>query len=262
MIVLILLLLGLCVGSFINALVWRMHEGKNVARGRSMCTSCGHQLSALELVPIASWFFLGGRCRWCSQPISKQYPLVEATAAVVFAGSYLFWPASFDGGQQVLFAAWLSSFGGLLALAIYDLKWMILPNHLVYPSFFIAAAGRLAYISFFASDKSHQLELWVLSVLVSSGIFYLLHELSKGQWIGFGDVRLGLVTGTLLATPQKSLLMIFIASLLGTFGSIGVFANSRHVLNHRIAYGPYLIAACVIVVVFGSNMLDWYQRFL
>lgn len=263
MIVLILLVLGLCLGSFINALVWRLHEGKSVVYGRSMCTACGHRLGALELIPIFSWLGLGGRCRWCQMPISIQYPLVELLAATSFVASYIFWPTDLSQtGNLVLFISWLASSVGLLALAVYDLRWMILPNHIIYPTFFAALAGRLAYISFFAANKGHSLEQWALSLIVASGLFYILHEISRGQWIGFGDVRLGLITGTLLADPAKSLLMIFIASLLGTIFSLPKLLKPTKILNHRLAYGPYLILACAIALLFGQKLFDWYSNLL
>src|SRR4051794_11351319 len=101
----ILLFLGLCFGSFINALVWRVHEqekGKktrnlSILHGRSQCPHCGHELAAKDLIPVISWLLLKGKCRYCGQPISRQYPAVEATTSGWFLLSYYFWPGGVFG---------------------------------------------------------------------------------------------------------------------------------------------------------------------
>lgn len=223
---------------------------------------CGHALSANDLVPIFSWIALRARCRYCGQKISAQYPLVEITGGLVFVLSYFFWPVELVGGQLVLFITWLAASVGLLALAVYDLRWMLLPNHILYPTFIVALSGRLTYILFFASDKAHNFWLLALSLLVASGIFWLLFELSRGRLIGFGDVRLGLITGTLLADQLKSLLMIFIASLLGTFIVMPALLLKKKSLGAHLPYGPFLITATFIVILFGDQLVDWYKRLL
>lgn len=86
----ILILLGLCLGSFVNALVWRLHENKDFVKGRSQCINCGHVLAARDLVPLFSWLTLGGKCRYCRRKVSVQYPLIELVGAAVFALSYAF----------------------------------------------------------------------------------------------------------------------------------------------------------------------------
>src|SRR5438105_4077844 len=96
--------LGLAFGSFINALVWRIHEKKDWVRQRSQCPHCGHKLAAKDLVPVISWLALRGRCRYCGKPISLQYPLVELAMAAVFISSYYFWPGGVAGvGEWLLF---------------------------------------------------------------------------------------------------------------------------------------------------------------
>src|SRR5690606_2157613 len=112
MIIIFLAILGLCVGSFVNALVWRLRmqesSGKkksdrkmSISRGRSMCPHCRHELSAVDLVPVFSWLFLGGKCRYCRKPISKQYPLVELVTSILFIASYVFWPDAVGSTTQV-----------------------------------------------------------------------------------------------------------------------------------------------------------------
>lgn len=311
-----LFVLGLILGSFVNALVWRLRQraenppspptplklrwssrqqragreqktllrqgyrgqAKNnqypIFKGRSQCPRCGHQLSVAELVPVLSWLFLRGRCRYCRQPISVQYPLVEIAGAVVFALSYYSWPnpgelvldtggvGPIGTGQWLLFTTWLVSFVGLLALLVYDVRWMLLPNHILYPTFLVAFGGRLAYIWFFEQDKIHSFWIWGASLLVASGIFWLLFIISSGRWIGYGDVRLGLVTGTLLTSPAKSFLMIFLASILASLFVMPLLISKRKGLGSKLPYGPFLITATVSVLLFGDSIIGWYTQLL
>lgn len=254
-----LFVLGLCLGSFVNALVWRLHERKDWVSGRSQCPNCSHKLSTLDLIPVLSWLALKGRCRYCKKPISKQYPFVEILTGLWFASSFYYWPTSLNTvGGDALFTGWLIASVGLIALLVYDHKWMILPSNIIYSSLAFAVIAQFIYLFDQSSSVSHDLLNWFFSLLVASGIFFVLHEFSKGQWIGFGDVRLGLLIGTLLATPQKSLLMIFIASLTGSISAIPRAFTKKKVLSTRFAYGPFLIISTWFVVLFGQQIIDWY----
>jgi len=271
--VIILAWLGLAFGSFVNALTWRVHEqnkkGKSRAKdlsiisGRSICPKCKHVLTWYDLVPVFSWLALRGRCRYCKKQISAQYPLVEIIMALVFVGSYVWWPVPLDqAGEWVIFITWLATSVGLLALLIYDAKWMLLPNRIIYPTFFIAFLGQLVYLVGYEPHKGHALLMWALSVAVASGIFWLLFIVSSGKWIGFGDVRLGLITGTVLADPGKSFLMILLGSALGTLFILPALMAGKKNLASKLPYGPFLIGATAIAVLFGDRILEWYGNFL
>ncbi len=264
-----LVVLGLCFGSFVNALAWRIHQQatkpKNrklsILNGRSMCPNCRHVLAAKDLVPVISWLTLRGRCRYCAKPISAQYPVVELALALVFIGSYIFWPNTVhQNGQWLLLGTWLAASVGLLALLIYDFKWMLLPSRILYPTFLVAFLGQLVYLVGYENNKWQAVLNWGLSVLVASGIFWLLFMVSKGRWIGYGDVRLGLITGTLLQTPGKSFLMIFIASVLGTIAALPLIAGGKKHLSAKIPYGPFLISATFICLLFGDSLINWYKN--
>jgi prepilin signal peptidase PulO-like enzyme (type II secretory pathway) len=271
--VLILAWAGMAFGSFVNALVWRIHEQSkkrksksinlSIVNGRSICPHCRHLLAWYDLVPVFSWLSLKGKCRYCKKTISKQYPIVEIASALVFIASYIWWPGSLSGaGDWILFITWLACSVGLLALLVYDARWMLLPNRIIYPTFFIAALGRLIYIIGYENHKLHALLMWAASIAVASGIFWILFVISNGRWIGFGDVRLGLITGTLLASPSKSFLMIMLGSLLGTLFMLPALALGKKNLASKLPYGPFLIGATMIIVLFGENILNWYEHFL
>lgn len=254
--------LGLILGSFVNALVWRTHKKKDMLKGRSQCVHCAHQLTAADLVPLLSWLVLRGRCRYCQKPISRQYPPVELSMAAVFTLSYIFWPADLVGGQWVLFSSWLAVSVGLLALAVYDLRYMLLPSKILYPAAATAAIGRLVYILGFEPDKLEAAAAWGLSLAIASGLFWLIYIMSGGKAIGFGDVRLGLISGTVLADPLLALLMIFGASVLGTLFVLPGLASRRRSMISKVPYGPFLIVSTFIVLLFGERLSDWYQNLL
>jgi prepilin signal peptidase PulO-like enzyme (type II secretory pathway) len=223
-----------------------------------MCPLCKHQLAWYDLVPLASWLVLRGHCRYCRKPISGQYPAVEASLGLVFGLSYLFWPQTVHiGGQWVLLAGWLVSSVGLAALAVYDMRWGFLPSRIIYATLPAAVISRLTYIIFFDSRPWHSLLLWLAAVAVASGVFFVLYTVND-RLIGFGDVRLGLITGTLLGTPQLSLAMIFLASLIGSLVALPDLIRGRKTMASRLPYGPFLIGATAVLVVFGGRLLDWY----
>ena len=260
MIIAALALLGLCLGSFVNALVWRTHEkGLSVLHGRSMCPNCRHQLGVKDLLPLISWLMLRGKCRYCGQPISVQYPLVELATALLFVASYIWWPAPLHGSQVVLFVIWLPILVGLMALLVYDLRWMILPNRLIYPVSYLAAAMAAVTVAT-AHRPLEALINVVLAVAVGGGLFYVLFQISGGKWIGGGDVRLGWMLGLIVATPARSLLFIFLAALMGSLASLPLLLTKRIKKNSTIPFGPFLIVAAIIVQLFGHTILAWYQR--
>ncbi len=278
MIIAILGVIGLCLGSFVNALVWRLHEqagpsggrrGKepaaadagrlSITRGRSMCPDCRHELAARDLVPILSWLSLGGKCRYCHKPISVQYPLVEFLMASLMIVSYVWWPEPFDPTQIALFVLWSGLAAGLLALAVYDLRWFLLPNRLLYPVGGLAAA--FAAVVIITADKPFMSLLnTVLAVVVGGGLFYLLFQVSNGELFGGGDVKLGCVLGLIAGTPARSFLFIFLASLIGSLVSLPLLSTHRMKRQSKLPFGPFLIIGLIIVQLFGADIFHWYRQ--
>lgn len=271
MVIAILVTLGLAFGSFVNALVWRLYQQDlpkkkraasdaelSISRGRSMCPHCKHTLAWYDLVPVFSWLSLAGKCRYCKKPIGWQYPLVELLTAGVFVISYLFWPTGLDSAATIsLFVVWLASVVGFAALVVYDLRWMLLPNKIVFPLIglgFLATLLRAAQ-----SDNVFGSLLAALGGLaVAGGIFYVVFQVSNGTWIGGGDVKLGFAIGLLLGSPVLAFLMLFLASLMGLLVAIPGVILKRSKLNARLPFGPFLIASTVLVMLAGQRLIDWY----
>lgn len=275
MIVAVLVIVGLCLGSFANALVWRVHEqarqghkkksdkkyaeALSIAHGRSMCPDCKHQLAAKDLIPVLSWLSLGGKCRYCHKPIPAQYPLVELTTASLFVASYLWWPLPLAGSQIAAFVLWLVLLTGFMALLVYDLRWKLLPDRLTYPLGLIAAAQAVILINAASKPLVAFIDV-VLAVAVGGGIFYVLFQVSKGKWIGGGDVKLGWLLGLVVATPARGLLLVFLASVLGSLMTAPLLAVKRLKRTSTIPFGPFLIMAAIVVQLFGADILSWYQH--
>lgn len=287
MIIAILVIFGLALGSFVNALVWRLHEqeqrakGKgqskkkdsklspqssalspsnlSILRGRSMCPECRHGLPIKDLIPVLSWLSLRGKCRYCSKPISWQYPVVELTTSALFVASYIWWPIEFNNFGLTNFAVWLVCLVGFVALTVYDFRWLTLPNRIVYPLIVLAAAMVIANVTVFEGGFELVRDTLV-SIAIASGLFYGLFNLSKGKWIGGGDVKLGLLIGLLIADGVSAFLVLFIASLIGTITIIPGMISRKLNTNSQVPFGPFLIVATVIVKLFGASLITWYKH--
>jgi prepilin signal peptidase PulO-like enzyme (type II secretory pathway) len=286
MVILALIFTGLCFGSFINALVWRIHEqtklgqrvrGKgqskkhqlnsqhltynpgalSILKGRSMCPHCHHPLEVRDLIPVISWLSLKGKCRYCHKPIAIQYPLIELLTASAFLLSYAWWPLNYSLAGTTLFGVWLCALVLLIALAVYDLKWMILPDRLVFPLIGISAVFAAVKLIGFDSLSGVDLLALVSSVTIASGLFYILYIVSKGEWIGGGDVKLGVALGLLLARPDASLLMIFLASLIGSVIAIPLLIQGKST-KLKLPFGPLLIVATILVFWWNEPIIHWY----
>jgi prepilin signal peptidase PulO-like enzyme (type II secretory pathway) len=285
MIIVLLVVFGLCLGSFVNALVWRLHtqdelaEAKpskakkktkaltadelSIVKGRSMCLHCHHPLAAKDLVPVLSWLSLRGKCRYCHKPIPDT-PLSELLVPTLFVLSYLAWPESLNGifpAHIAHFVVWLLVLVGFVALILCDLHWYLLPNRIVYP--LIALSGAWAvYNAITSYDVAHKLLALLGALVVSSGIFYALYQLSSGRWIGGGDVKLGLVIGFMVGSGLHGFLVLFIASLLGTVVALPGLLTGKMQRTSKLPFGPFLIAATVIVVLYGDQLVNNYLRLL
>ena len=279
-ILLIVIFVGVCLGSFVNAFVWRVHKQAevdaskakdkktakkkySVVTARSMCPHCRHELGALDLVPIFSWVFLRGKCRYCKAPISAQYPIVEAIGGLLAALSYIAWPYALESPLGfAAFALWLVLLTVLLALAVYDIRWRLLPDRLVLPATILGVA--FVVIVAFGTGDWQGLGNAALAGAVFAAFFYGLFQISGGRWIGGGDVKLAFLLGLLAGSPLRVVLLLFIASVLGTLAALvqALLAKRAMTSKTQIAFGPWLILAGFITFLWGQGMLDAYTALL
>lgn len=274
---------GLIIGSFVGASVWRLRarqlhldkkdgekirksdehqvaklQKKSLGKDRSVCLHCGHQLAWYDLVPLVSWLSLRGKCRYCHKSIGNFEPVIELSMAVFFVASYLFWPyplvTALDLAQFVL---WLVAGTGLAVLFVYDMRWYLLPNVIVFP--LIGISGLYAF-----TILVQQQFAWssIVSIIygcaILSGLYYLIYVLSRYNWVGFGDVKLGLALALLLADWQLCLLALFLANFIGTVIYLPLILSGSVKRGAHIPFGPLLISGWLVSGLFGADIISWY----
>lgn len=227
--------IGLILGSFLNALLFRFNTGKSVLAGRSACMRCGHALGARDLVPVLSFVFLRGRCRYCRSKISWQYPAVEAAAGLLAVLVYL------TTGPTVWCAYWTLVWLVLLFIVVYDLRHYIIPWSASLTLMALALAG--VALTYAGQPGGAAGEWW--SGLVLGAPLLLISLVSRGRWMGWGDGFLELSLGWLLGISMglTALLMSF-----WTGAVIGVLllllAKNRYTMRSEVPFAPFLILGC------------------
>lgn len=257
-----LFVLGASFGSFALAMVSRMKSGRNWVRGRSACESCKKTLKMRDLIPIFSWLYTKGRCRYCGVKLSSWYPSVELALGLVFTLSYIYWPEQLVSGYEIArLVIWLLATVVMAGLVIFDVKWYLLPNKLVYPLILLSLSW--VYVDALENGVNYGTIVdYGLSILVASGFFLMLYVVSKGKWIGDGDIRLGVAIGLFTGSAVQSWLVLFLASIIGLAVSVPVLFSNRGVkskMKLQIPFGPMLIFALIIVILFGQNIVEWYS---
>jgi len=279
-----LVLFGLVLGSFAGATVWRLRARQleadkkagepvdhkeytqlkklahqKVATDRSRCLHCGYELRWYDLIPLVSWLTLRGRCRECKKPIGFMEPLIELGTALFFVLSYVLWPVALTGTLPIAgFILWLIAGVGLAIMFAYDTKWFLLPDKI---NFAVIGIGLVsAILTIIAAPNVVDAIFSVLgAVAVLSGIYFVLYIVSKGRWIGFGDIKLGLGLGLLLADWRLAVIALFLANLIGCLIVIPLMAIGKLKRNAHVPFGPLLIAGAIVAKFVGIAFIDFYM---
>ncbi|MDF2960944.1 MAG: prepilin signal peptidase PulO-like peptidase [Paenibacillus sp.] len=241
------ILLGLIIGSFLNVVAIRMLKNESIAYPPSHCVHCNHQLKPTDLIPVFSFLFLQGKCRYCKSPISKAYPLGEAVTAIVFG--IVFWNVGYT----------LESIVGLLFASVVivavmtDLRSRIIPDKLILFGILSAIVLRLFI---------HPLPWWdyIAAFFVGSGILFLIAIVSKGG-MGGGDIKLFAFLG-LIVGIKLILLTLFISSLLGSLYGLLLLISSKLTKRHAVPFGPFIAAGSMIAYLWGNPIINWYLSFI
>jgi leader peptidase (prepilin peptidase)/N-methyltransferase len=261
LITLYLFLLGLIFGSFTLAMVDRMKTNRDWVKGRSECEHCKHKLKPVDLIPLFSWLSTKGTCRYCKKSLSAAYPLAEIGVALSFVSSYIFWPYELSGViASSQFIIWLFALVLLSGLFIFDIRWFLLPNKLVRP--LIALGVFWALLDIVNQGLSVFILLnYILAIGVSAGMFLALYTISKGKWIGDGDIRLGIAIGLFTGSALEAWMVIFIASVLGIVAALPFIKKTekKKRMKLKIPFGPVLIVSLYITILFGASLIDWYK---
>ncbi len=278
-----LILFGLCLGSFAGATVWRLRArqlsedkkakepydkkefahlkkllGKKTAQDRSQCLHCGYELKWYDLIPLVSWVSLKGRCRACKTPIGRFEPLIELGVAAFFVASYALWPLPLETPLQIAhLVTWLVGGVIMAVLFAYDAKWFLLPDGY---SRALAVVGIIAVVVSSQSIADYASAFGAVAIM--SGLYGLLYLVSRGAWVGLGDVKLGLGLGLLLGSWELAFIALFLANLIGCLIVIPLLATKKLQRTSKVPFGPMLIAGTVIAWLFGPQIVAWYLGFV
>jgi leader peptidase (prepilin peptidase) / N-methyltransferase len=243
--------LGLVIGSFLNVVIWRVPRGESVVRPPSACPSCGHEIRPRDNVPVLGWLLLHGRCRDCGHPISGRYPLVELGCGALFVVMAL----RFGAEPELPAYLYLAAVG--LALAMIDLDTLRLPDALTLPSYAVAAVllGGAALVS---DDGDAALRALVGALALGAFYFLLLFAYPAGM--GFGDVKLAPVLGAYLGWISFGALAVgaFLGFLYGGVFGIGAMLAGRAGRKSKVPFGPFMLAGALTAVLFGRQIADAY----
>ena len=232
--------LGLCVGSFCNVLIFRIPRGEEFVRSHSHCMACGHTLRWFELIPLVSWLMQGGKCRACRAPISRQYPIVEALNAALWLA------AALTAGDMLscVLTSVLSSI--LVCIAVIDWRTFTIPNGLNL-AIFLLGLVRLA------TDFGSWLG-YLIGMVSVGGLFFLLWAATRGRGLGMGDVKLMAAAGLLLGWMN-----ILLAMVLGSVsGAVIHSVRMRRGEGKKLAFGPYLAFGIWVAALFGDAIWGAY----
>lgn len=248
----LIFIFGLIIGSFLNCVIWRLYKEESFVSGKSYCPHCRHSLGFWDLFPILSYLFLRGKCRYCKGTISFQYPLIELITATLFSSVFIYLGSIISLG---LFF-WLTIISFLIVIFVFDLKYFIIPDEVIYPAIFLSIAW-LLYSFFTGTISSHEIVLSIFSSLGASLFFFLIWFFSKGTAMGFGDVKLALLLGLLLGFPN-TIVALFLGFLLGAIiGSVMILLKKKG-LKSEVPFAPFLVVGTIISFFFGRDIVSWY----
>lgn len=269
-------ILGLLVGSFLNVVGyrlplmmerrWRMECAEltaaaadsgqeaqtfNLLFPRSACPACGHQITALQNIPIISYLFLHGKCKTCGTAISIQYPIVEGITGLTSA--FVVW--HFGYSWQALAALLLT--WSLIALTIIDIKKQLLPDNITLPLLWL---GLILNLEGLFTD-SYSSILGAVFGYLSLWIVYHLFRLATGkEGMGYGDFKLLAALGAWMGWQLLPVIIIF-SSLVGAIVGIAMIMTRRQQQGQPIPFGPFLAAAGWLALLWGQPITDAYRQY-
>lgn len=239
----ILFIFGLCVGSFLNAVIWRLETGESVIfvgtkslqkslqkglspylrMARSYCPHCLKILKWYDLAPVLSFFILRGKCRYCKKPISRQYPIIEIMTGILFLLIAIkisnfkflilnqFQILKFKFIIDIVY--WLYIASVLIIIFVYDLRHYLIPDKILFPAIAVSIMYHVLSIMQAENDASYIIHNilynYAGSGVIASGFFLALVLFSRGKWMGMGDVKLALLMGLILGWPHISAALFF-----------------------------------------------------
>ncbi len=242
------LVLGSVFGSFLNCAAWRTAHGESFVSGHSRCPKCGHELGALDLVPVLSWLFLRGKCRYCGAGISVRYPLTELSFALITLLCLLRFDLTVLCLRNWIFLCCL------FFLSLVDLENSTIPDG----SLIAAAAAWLAALPFTGMSRNAILSHLTAALVFGAAILLLsllMDRLLGKESMGGGDIKLFAVTGLYLGFAG-TLFAVMLACAIGLFLAFAVFR--RGFGGRPFPFGPAISLAAAVMLLYGQGLVQWY----
>lgn len=239
---------GLAVGSFLNVVVDRLVKETSLL-GRSRCDHCGGNLRPSDLIPVLSFFLLKRRSRCCGEKLSWYYPTVEVLTGLTFVFTWRFLPNQGLMGEPTLFNKWLflAILACLMVIFFTDLKYQIIPDEILI--ILAVLSLPLALLNL----KQH-----LLGALILSGFFYLIHRVTSGKAMGFGDVKFALVIGWLQGL-KVGFFSVYFGFILGGIVGMILVALALATGKAKIAFGPFLVLGVILTIFFEKQIFQFWQ---
>ena len=241
MIYFLIFIFGLAIGSFLNVVIYRLKTNESILIGRSHCPKCGAILKWYDLIPVLSFLIQKGECRYCQKKISFQYPLVEIITGLLFV--LILSKFGFDL-LITYYLLLITCF--LIVIFVYDLRHYLILDKIVFPAIII--------ILFYQVFIGNFLNTF-LSALLAGGFFLSLVIVSKGKWMGMGDVKFAILMGLILGWPNI-LLALFLSFLSGAIIGIILIFFGKKGLKSQIPVGPFLTISTIFILFYGNQIIE------
>jgi leader peptidase (prepilin peptidase) / N-methyltransferase len=241
-------LLGLCVGSFLNVCILRLPRDQSLVRPRSTCPNCQQPIAWRDNIPVFSWLWLRGKCRWCHKPISMQYPLIEALVGLLFGAAVFAYGPTLHAVGAALFGTLL------LGIAITDARHYIIPDEFTWGGLVIGlllalGGGVDGFLQALLGAAVGFVLLWLVG-MAGTWVF-------KEEAMGGGDVKMMAMVGSFVGW-QGVLLTVFAGAALGSLIFIPLSIKKKRL----VPFGVFLAVGAVVAFVFGDSIIAWYGHFL
>lgn len=236
-------LLGACVFSFLNVVIYRVPRHMNFISGRSRCTGCEHQLVGRDMIPVFSWLFLRGHCRYCGEPISSRYTWIE-----LFGGCMALL-CVFKIGYNLAALTVFAFLAMLTVVAVVDIDTMEIPNQFVIAILVIAGISILTMPGLSLSNR-------IVGMLCVSGPLWIITLVVPGAF-GGGDIKLMFACGLLLGW-KLSLLSLLLSILTGGLYGIYLLFSRKKTGKEHFAFGPFLCTGMLLSLFWEEELIRWY----
>ncbi len=221
--------------------------------GRSYCDHCKKKIAAYDLIPVFSYLYLRGSCRFCGKRINPRYPLVELLTGALFIFTFLYAPTD-SLMLKILYFGLIST---LIVIFFADLKFQIIPDRMQ-----LAFLGFAAAILWLQGDLTPQLAVvkFLEGFLIASPLAFI-YLYTKGKGMGFGDIKFALIMGGFLGL-KAGFIALYLAFIIGSILGLILIALKQKKFKSKVAFGPFLVAGTVLSIFFFEQIFNFLQFYL